>query len=99
MPLAQHLLGGGGGKHHAEAQFREQREPHGVVFIHVQHAGDAYGAARGLVGRERRIVPEQPLVLVVEEVGQAFIRSALARAAFAAVAGHEARAVGEAGSR
>ena len=91
-----HFFGGRRREHHAEAQLREQGEPEGIILIHVQHTGNAYAAAGSLVRGERHVVIEQPLVLVVEEIGHAFVGSALACAALAAVAGDEAGTVGKA---
>ena len=40
---------GEGGKHHPEAQFPEEGGPEGIVFIHIQHSGNANGAPESLL--------------------------------------------------
>ena len=46
----------------------EEGEPERIVLVHVQSAGHANRAARGLIGLERRVVVEQALGLVLEQV-------------------------------
>ena len=73
------------GQHHPEAQLRQQRHPEREVLIHVQHAGNAQFAARGLFGGQRLIV-EHALELVRHHVRAFFARCGLAQPLFAAVA-------------
>ena len=56
-------------EHHAPAQLREESEPERVVLVHVQRARNAHGAARRILLRQRRVVVEQALGLVLEQVG------------------------------
>ena len=83
------LLRGGVGKYHAPAQLREEGEPERVVFIHGKRARNAHGAARGDVGGERLVV-EQAMALVFEQVGHVALLVEHARALLAAVARDEA---------
>ena len=83
------FLRGGVGKHHAPAQLREEGEPERVVFIHRKRARNAHGAARGGVGRERLVV-EQAMALVFEQVGHVALLVEHACALLAAVARDEA---------
>ena len=62
------LLRGRVGKHHAPSELREEGEPERVVLVHVERTGNAHRAARGLASGKRRVVVEQALALVLEEV-------------------------------
>ena len=79
------------GQLHAKAQARKERVPEGVVLVHVERAGDADGAARGLVGAQHLAVKEQ-LVFLFEEVGSLGLLLFVAGTLFAAVTGNEAPA-------
>ncbi len=78
-------------QHHAPAQLREEREPERVVLVHVQRTRDA-DAAAGRVLRGERLVVEQAVRLVLEQVGHVGGVAALAEALalLAAVTGDEA---------
>ena len=92
----EQLVGAAAGDHHLEAQRGEQREPERVVLVHVEGARDAdFATGGGLVGKSA--VGEATLVLVVVQVRAVGALLLGVAAAFAAVAGHEARAVGERG--
>ena len=77
------------GQLHAKAQARKERVPEGVVLVHVERAGDADGAARGLVGTQDLTVKEQ-LVFLFEEVRGLGLLLFVAGTLLAAVAGNEA---------
>ena len=94
----EQFMAGTPGDHDLEAQRGEQREPERIVLIHVEHARDADLAAGGLLVGEPA-VGEAPLVLVVVQVRPVGTLLLGVAAAFAAVAGHVARAVGECGDR
>ena len=92
----EQLVGAAAGDHHLEAQRGEQREPERVVLVHVEGARDAdFATGGGLVGKSA--VGEATLVLVVVQVRAVGALLLGVAAAFAAVAGYEARAVGERG--
>ncbi len=92
----EQLVVGAAGDHHLEAERGEQREPERVVLVHVEHARDAdFAAGRLLVGEPA--VGEAALVLVVVQVRPVGAFALGVAAAFAAVAGHVARAVLEGG--
>ena len=92
----EQLVGAAAGDHHLEAQRGEQREPERVVLVHVEGARDAdFATGGGLVGKPA--VGEATLVLVVVQVRAVGALLLGVAAAFAAVAGYEARAVGERG--
>ena len=79
-----------------ESEAREQGEPERVVFVHVEHAGYADFAARGLfIGQAA--VGEGALVFEVVQVGPVAAFAFGVAAAFAPVAGHIARSVVECG--
>ena len=79
------------GQLHAKAQARKERMPEGVVLVHIERAGNADGAARGLVGAQDLAVKEQ-LVFLFEEVGDLGLLLFVAGTLLAAVAGNEAPA-------
>ena len=79
------------GQLHAKAQARKERVPEGVVLVHVERAGDADGAARGLVGAQHLAVKQQ-IVFLFEEVRGLGLLLFVAGALLAAVAGNEAPA-------
>ena len=62
--------------------------PEGVVLVHVEGAGDADGAARGLVGAQHLAVKQQ-LVFLFEEVGGLGLLLFVAGTLLAAVTGNE----------
>ncbi len=96
MPVSNSSWELAAGDHHLEAQRGEQREPERVVLVHVEGARDAdFATGGGLVGKSA--VGEATLVLVVVQVRAVGALLLGVAAAFAAVAGHEARAVGERG--
>ena len=92
----EQFVAGTAGDHHLEAQRGEQREPERVVLVHVEGARDADFASGGVLVGEAA-VGEATLVLVVVQVRAVGALLLGVAAAFAAVAGHEARAVGERG--
>ena len=92
----EQFVAGTAGDHHLEAQRGEQREPERVVLVHVEGARDADFASGGVLVGEAA-VGEATLVLVVVQVRTVGAFLLGVAAAFAAVAGHEARAVGERG--
>ena len=89
-------MGAAAGDHHLEAQRGEQREPERVVLVHIEGARNADLATSGLLVGQTA-VGEATLVLVVVQVRTVGTLLLGVAAAFAAVAGHEARAVGECG--
>ena len=92
-----HLVDGAGGEgryHHPEAQLPEEGGPIGIVFVQVQHPGDADDAAPGFRLRKRRIV-EQPLPLIGHQIGAGLGGVGVLHPLFAAVAGDVPAAVGE----
>ena len=92
----EQFVAGTAGDHHLETERGEQREPERVVLVHVERARDAdFATGGGLVGKSA--VGEATLVLVVVQVRAVGALLLGVAAAFAAVAGHEARAVGERG--
>ena len=84
------------GNHYLEAERSEQCEPERIVLIHVEHAWNADFATGGLLVGEPA-VGEAALVLVVVQVRPVGALLFGVAAAFAAVAGHIARAVLESG--
>ena len=92
----EQLVGAAAGDHHLEAQRGEQREPERVVLVHIEGARNADLATSGLLVGQTA-VGEATLVLVVVQVRTVGTLLLGVAAAFAAVAGHEARAVGECG--
>ena len=88
------LAVGGGGEHDFVAQIREEREPEGVVLEHVEDARQADPASRSLVAVLRNVA-EDPVVLVLIEVGQVVFIFLLAEPSLAAVAGDVAGPVAE----
>ena len=86
--------GGEGGELQTEAQLPEEHRPEGIVLIDAQHAGNADRAAGGLVRLQRRI-GEEPLALVIHQVGGLFRRSLVAEAPLTAVSGDVFPAAGE----
>ena len=83
---------GQGGQRHPEAQLPEEGGPEGIVFVEVQHPGDADGATGG--GFQGRVV-EHALQLVGYHIGGGSL-SAAAGSPLAPVAGDMALAAGEA---
>ena len=79
------------GQLHAKAQTRKERVPEGVVLIHVEGAGNADGAARGLVGAQHLAVKQQ-LIFLFEEVRGLGLLLFVAGALLAAVTGDKASA-------
>ena len=55
-----------GGEDYPEAQFPEECRPEGVVFVHIQHSGNADDAPGGIFQRE---IVEHPLQLIGHHVG------------------------------
>ncbi len=55
-----------GGENHPEAQFPEKCCPEGVVFVHIQHSGNADDAPGGIF---QRGIVEHPLQLIGHHVG------------------------------
>ena len=95
--LHAHLVdgaGGEGGHHHPEAQLPEEGGPIGIVFVQVQHAGNADNAAFGFAFVKGRIA-EQPLPLIGHQIGPRLGGVGVFHPLFAAVAGDVAAAVGE----
>ena len=87
------FLRGRVGQHHAPAQLREEREPERVVLVHVQRARDAHRTARRVFGCQRRVVVEQTVRLVLEQIRHLLATRCLAKRAgalLAAVARDEA---------
>ena len=57
---------GHGGENHPKAQFPEECCPEGVVFVHIQHSGNADDAPGGIF---QRGIVEHPLQLIGHHVG------------------------------
>ena len=57
---------GFGGENHPKAQFPEKCRPEGVVFVHIQHSGNADDAPGGIF---QRGIVEHPLQLIGHHVG------------------------------
>ena len=76
---------GAGGEHDAVAQPCEERVPERIVLVHVQHSGNADCASRRLCRVERGI-GEEPLQLVLKQVGDIVCVLLSTDAALAAVA-------------
>ena len=55
-----------GGENHPKAQFPEECCPEGVVFVHIQHSGNADDAPGGIF---QRGIVEHPLQLIGHHVG------------------------------
>ena len=55
-----------GGEDYPEAQFPEECRPEGVVFVHIQHSGNADDAPDGIF---QRGIVEHPLQLIGHHVG------------------------------
>ena len=55
-----------GGEDYPEAQFPEECRPEGVVFVHIQHSGNADDAPGGIF---QRGIVEHPLQLIGHHVG------------------------------
>ena len=92
----EQFVAGTAGDHHLETERGEQREPERVVLVHVERARNANLASGGVLVGEAA-VGEAALVLVVVQVRTVGAFLLGIAAAFAAVAGHEAGAVGERG--
>ena len=93
--LFKQLLGGRVGQDDGVAQLGEEGKPEGIIFVHVQHAGNTDGTAGTLL---QRFVPiEQEIVLDLVHVGQGFFAGCrrAGSAPFAAVARNEGTAVVE----
>ena len=93
--LFKQFLGGWVGQDDGVAQLGEESKPEGIVFVHVQHAGNADGAAGALL--QRFVLVEQQIVLDLVHVGQRFLAGCrrAGGAPFAAVARNEGTAVVE----
>ena len=83
---------GFGGENHPKAQFPEECCPEGVVFVHIQHSGNADDAPAGIF---QRGIVEHPLQLIGRHVGAFPPGSGAAQTLFAAVAGDVAASAGE----
>ena len=83
---------GHGGENHPKAQFPEECRPEGVVFVHIQHSGNADDTPDGIF--QRRIV-EHPVQLICHHVGAFPPGSRAAQTLFASVAGDVAASAGE----
>ena len=55
-----------GGEDYPEAQFPEECRPEGVIFVHIQHSGNADDAPAGIF---QRGIVEHPLQLIGHHVG------------------------------
>ena len=55
-----------GGENHPKAQFPEECRPEGVIFVHIQHSGNADDAPAGIF---QRGIVEHPLQLICHHVG------------------------------
>ena len=88
------LPGGEGRQHHPEAQLPEEGSPEGIIFVHVQHSGNADDAPLGLFFGQRRII-EEPLTLVEHQVGSLLLLIPAAGALFAPVAADVLPTTGE----
>ena len=55
-----------GGEDYPEAQFPEECRPEGVIFVHIQHSGNADDAPGGIF---QRGIVEHPLQLIGHHVG------------------------------
>ena len=86
---------GKGRQHHPEAQFLKECGPEGVIFIHIQHSGNADGAPGGIRFFQRRVVKHH-LLLKLHQIGSLVgLGTAAAGAFFAAVAADVLLAAGE----
>ena len=56
---------GHGGENHPKAQFPEECCPEGVIFVHIQHSGNADDAPGGIF---QRGIVEHPLQLIGRHV-------------------------------
>ena len=83
---------GFGGENHPKAQFPEECCPEGVVFVHIQHSGNADDAPAGIF---QRGIVEHPLQLICHHVGAFPPGSRAAQTLFASVAGDMAASAGE----
>ena len=92
--LFVNFAGGERRQHHPEAQFLKEGGPEGVVFIHIQHSGNADGAPGGFVFFQRRVI-EQPLALVQHQIGGLLPLVAATGTLFTAVAADVLSAAGE----
>ena len=81
-----------GGENHPKAQFPEECCPEGVVFVHIQHSGNADDAPGGIF---QRGIVEHPLQLIGHHVGAFPPGAGAAQTLFAAVAGDVAASAGE----
>ena len=75
--------------HHAESERGQQREPEGVILIHVEHTWDADVSACGL-GRGQTAIGEGTLVFEVIQVGAIGTLLASVPTTLATVAGYVA---------
>ena len=48
----------------------EEGKPEGIIFIHIEHAGNAYGTAGSVSCFQRLIVVEQAVVLYLVHIRQ-----------------------------
>ena len=83
------LLGRRIAQNDTEAEAREKREPEGIVLVHVERTRNAHRPARSLIGRQRLVI-EQPVRLVVEQVRNIRFLVDDPRALFAPIARDEA---------
>lgn len=76
------------------AEFGEEREPEGIVFVHIEDPRDADGAARRIF---YGLVAEEQVIFDLVHVGQGLLAGCCRAGgtAFAAVAGDEGTAVVE----
>ena len=81
-----------GGEDYPEAQFPEECCPEGVVFVHIQHSGNADDAPAGIF---QRGIVKHPLQLIGHHVGAFPPGAGAAQTLFTTVAGDMAASAGE----
>ena len=81
-----YLSVGAGREDYPVSQLGEESMPERVVFVHIQHSGNAHCASWRLVGLQR-FVGEQALQLIIEQIGYIVGIFVPADASLTAVAG------------
>ncbi len=88
------LAVGAGGEHHSVSQAGKKGVPEGIIFVHVQHPGNAHRAPGGLIRFQGR-VGEEPLQLVIKQIGHISGVFLASYAPFAPVAGDKLPSAGK----
>ena len=68
--LFKELFGRRIGQDDAVSQMGKESEPEGIIFVHIEHAGNAYGTAGSLFRFQRLIMIEQAVVLYFVHIRQ-----------------------------